>query len=103
MPSWPSLIDLRQTAAEQDTRWPLLTGQDVHEDRGQLVDEQHDGMVGYGQQQKENNRGNARQGQGYACAEKVAKPDDRTQKAHVCLLVVNTGSTAASLGFCVFI
>lgn len=59
----------------------MLTRYDVHEDRGQFVDEQHGGMVGYGEQQEENHGGSARHTQSRACPEKISEPARKTQKS----------------------
>lgn len=52
----------------------------MHKDCGQFVDEQHDRMVGYGKQQKENNRGTTCYSQSYPRSEKISKPGSETQK-----------------------
>lgn len=57
-----------------------LTRYDVHEERGQFVNEQHGGMVGYGQQQEENHGGSARHAQSRTRAEQISKPAGKTQK-----------------------
>lgn len=60
----------------------------MHEDCGEFVDEQHGGMVCYGQQQKENNCRSTRHSQGYPRSEKISKPASKTQKPQVfCLLI----------------
>lgn len=61
----------------------LLTRYDMHEDCGEFVDEQHGGMVCYGQQQKENNCRSARHSQGYPRSKKISKPASKTQKPQV--------------------
>lgn len=52
----------------------LFTRHDVHEDCGYFVEEQHDGMVGDGQQQEEKNGGSARHQEGYPRSKNVPKP-----------------------------
>lgn len=58
----------------------MLTRYDVHEERGQFVNEQHGRMVGYSEQQEENNGGSARHAQSRSCTEKISKPARKTQK-----------------------
>lgn len=60
----------------------VLTREDMHEDCGEFVDEQHGRMVCYGQQQEENNCRRTRQRQGYSCSEEICKPanNSETQK-----------------------
>lgn len=68
----------------------VLTRHDVHEERGQFVNEQHGGMVGYGEQQEENHRGSAGHAQSRASAEKISKPAgtrQKTQSEHLFMYV----------------
>lgn len=61
----------------------LLTRQDMHEDCGEFVYEQHGRMICDGQQQKENYCCRTRQRQGESCSEKICKPSNNNKKKHV--------------------
>lgn len=58
----------------------VLTRYDVHEERGQFVNEQHGRMVGYSEQQEVNNGWSERHAQSRSCTKKISKPARKTQK-----------------------
>ena len=75
----------------------VLTRQDVHEDGGDLVDEQRGRMVGSGQQQEEDDGRGAGQGQGCSGPEEICKPAVERQSPHATRFLTRSLMSACEL------